>query len=129
MRISDWSSDVCSSDLSFCALQANRGQAATVICARVDSNTVGVLVHFQHDRVAMHHDLAFVRLPRRQELVTDPAQILRLLLCQWNARLNALMDEGINADSAPVLETIQKINMDTGYVIEQTTRNFITSTS
>src|SRR3546814_5342754 len=107
MRISDWSSDVCSSDLcltqssctrelhqqccsllphlltrrqipSFCALQANRGQAATVICARVDSNTVGVLVHFQHDRVAMHHDLAFVRLPRRQELVTDPAQILRV---------------------------------------------------
>src|SRR3546814_5582320 len=34
----------------------------------------------------------------RQELVTDPAHILRLLLCQWNARLNSCMDEGIIAD-------------------------------
>src|SRR3546814_9158113 len=72
----------------------------------------------------MHHALAFVRLPRRQELVTDPAQILRLLLCQWNARLNACMDEGIIADLDHVLETIQKIHMDSGYVIEQPIRQF-----
>src|SRR3546814_20283942 len=73
----------------------------------------------------MHHDLAFVRLPRRQELVTDPAQILRLLLCQWNARLNACMDEGIIADLDHVLDTIQKIPMGTGYVIAPPIRRFI----
>src|SRR3546814_6673465 len=73
----------------------------------------------------MHHDLAIVRFPRRLELVTDPAQILRLLLCQGNARLNACMDEGIIADLDHVLETIQKIHMGSGYVIEQPIRQFL----
>src|SRR3546814_5831622 len=46
-----------------------------------------------------------------RSLVTDPARIHRLLLCPWNARLNACMDEGIIADLDHVLETIQKIHM------------------
>src|SRR3546814_7689218 len=52
MRISDWSSDVCSSDLgSNSRCHVSRGQAVTLKLVRIEPDAHGIL-RAEHDRIA-----------------------------------------------------------------------------
>src|SRR3546814_9676568 len=79
MRMSDWSSDVCSSDLVF--IQHDAGKAVCRKGHGVDADAVA-----PHDDAAAGgvtvHDQVPMAPPRPQEFPADPQQVLRVLIFQ-----------------------------------------------
>src|SRR3546814_12611146 len=88
MRISDWSSDVCSSDLSSWSSDLSRrsglrprrqktsclafeyeaGQPPRRVSAGIDADAVGPDLGFRRDGVAVHDDLAVVGVGLEKQL-------------------------------------------------------------
>src|SRR3546814_12529018 len=90
MRISDWSSDVCSSDLGLeeamrRALEHEAGEPPRGERAGVDADAVVEDLGPLADRMAVHDDTAVVALVA-QEGPADPEQVFRRLLRQRPAR-------------------------------------------
>src|SRR3546814_12054320 len=99
MRISDWSSDVCSSDLGLeeamrRALEHEAGEPPRGERAGVDADAVVEDLGPLADRMAVHDDTAVVALVA-QDGLADPEQAFRRLLRQRLARPDAGMPEQI----------------------------------
>src|SRR3546814_12734886 len=89
MRISDWSSDVCSSDLLFLALAAYREHDFTAVAGRNGAcgESFPLVVRQQHyaDRVGQYH--AGCRLVREARFVREAERVIAAHgganICYW----------------------------------------------
>ena len=90
-----------------CALDSNAGKSSRAPRPGVDVDSVRPDVGMRHRRMAVNDNHAVV-LYRVEELVTNPKQILGILLLDRNARANTSMNKQEISAIKTVTETLQK---------------------
>src|SRR3546814_15320164 len=91
MRISDWSSDVCSSDLP-AALLADKGYDADAIRANLaERNTEAVIPGRSNRRVKIEHDRTLYKQRNRIERLFGQININRAIATRYDQLANSFL--------------------------------------